>query len=254
MNKILLTHSLSTKDGSNVLVVGSCRTGKTDFFIKPNLFSLKDSVIVISKDSDKLFEETASYRKDKFKQKIFTEKDFINRENLDFMGDNFTLYLTGSAIDEDDRIDLMMKGFNWISENLYQNPPKKPITIIIDDLLLFPIAENDDNLLHKTKNIRIVATVQSMDHIKINYRRYNDILKLFEIKMFFHVNNLSDAEYIKDLYCPEISIEEILQLKSNECLIFGFFKSDDVILANDKINHWFRYGKTKDRCSLPRFL
>lgn len=241
MDKIILTHSLSTQDDSNVLVVGSCRTGKTNFFIKPNLFSLKDSVIIISKDTDELFEETASYRKEKFKQKIFTEKDFISRENLDFLGDNFTIYLTASAINRGEREELILYSFGWIMHRLEYYPPKKPITVIIDDLALFPVAH--DYFKHGStmiNNIRIIATVQTIYDLKKIYKNPKNIIDLFKIKMFLNINNPDDAEYIIDNYKSKISKEEMLQLEYSQCLIVGFKK--EPIFANDKIMHWFTYG------------
>jgi hypothetical protein len=220
MDKIILTHSLSTKDDSNVLAAGSCRSGKTDFFVKPNLFNLKDSVIVIGRDDDKLFEETAGYRQEKFKQKIFIKKDFNdNHKNLDFLGDNFTVYLTAPVINQEERIALLYYEFGWIMHQLEYNPPKNPISVIIDDLALFPVCL--DYFTEKIDNVRMIATVQSINDLAKIYGQAESILDSFKVKMFFHINNPDDAEYIVNRYNPQISKEEILQLNYSECLIIG---------------------------------
>ena len=250
MDKIILTHSLKTKDDSNVLVVGRCRTGKTNFFVEPNLLSLKDSVIVIGRDDDMLFEETANYRKEKLKQNIYTKKDFIpNGEELEFLGSQYTIYLTASPFYHEERIKLLHYSFRYIVDCIYYSygnfVPEEPVTIIIDDLSLFPVY--GDFLINPPYNVRIVATVQSIrDLLKIYGEAYTEnILNSFKIKMFFHINDLSDAEYIVNNYNPQISKEEILQLKSNECLILGL--KDKPVLAKDKIIHWFTYGKPQER-------
>ncbi len=249
MDKIILTHSLRTTDDSNVLVVGSCRSGKTNFFVKPNLFNLKDSVIVIGRDDDKFFEETANYRKEKFKQKIFTNKDenFISEiKTLDSLpNDTYTIYFTAPVINRQKRMRLLFYPFELIMDYVYNNSsPKNPVTIIIDDLSLFPICQ--DNFTHFVDNVRIVATVQSIwDLFKIYGKTHTeDILNSFKSKMFFHINSQSDAEYIVNNYNPQISREKILQLKY-QCLIVGLKK--EPILVNDKIIHWFAYGNPHRR-------
>lgn len=161
MDKIILTHSLQTTDDSNVLVVGSPMSGKTNSFVRSNLFYLKDSIIVIGRDDDKLFEATANYRKEKFKQKIFTKKDFNNNlENLDFLGDNFTVYLTASVINQEERIALLQYTFGWIMHQLEYDPPKNPLSVIIDDLALFPVCY--DYFTEPIANVRMIATVQTI--------------------------------------------------------------------------------------------
>ena len=240
MDKVILTHSLTTEDNSNVLVVGACRTGKTQFFVKPNLLSIKDSVIVISKNSDRLFENTVDYRKEKFKQNIFTNQDFTkNKKNLNFLGDDYTVYLTASAIHKWERLVLLQCDFNWIINCLSVNPPKKPVSIIIDDLFSFPVCAY--YFMPKIDNVRIIAVVQLINDIAKIYKKPEDMLDLFKIKMFFETHDPFDAQYVVYKYGKKILPEEILQLKYNECIIFGL--KDRPIYASDKIQHWFSYGK-----------
>ncbi len=239
MDKIILTYSLQTTDDFNVLVVGSCRSGKTNSFVKSNLFHIKDSIIIIGREDDKLFEETAEYRKKKFKQNIFTKKDIFNNnhENLDFLGDNFTIYLTASVANEEERIALLFHEFGWIMHQLEYDLSKNPVSVIIDDLTLFPACL--DYFTESIHNIRMIAVVQTIDDLikTYSYKLSEDLLNSFKVKMFFHINNPDDAEYILNHYNTQLSKEEILQLNYNECLICGL--KDELILNKDRIVPWY---------------
>jgi hypothetical protein len=238
MDEVILTHSITTKNNTNnILVIGACETSKTEFFVKPNLLSISDNIIAISGDNDGLLEKTASFRKEKLKQKIFTQETFKeNIKDLDYFGDKYTLYLTASHLDKNERINLLHYTFGWIMDCIYYSAPKKPITIIIDDLSLFPIC--GDIMTHKVDNVRIIATVQSIDVLYQTYKHPEKILNSFGIKMFFHTNGLNDAEYMSSSF---ISKEMAANLKSDEALIIGLL--DNPIIANDKILHWWSYGK-----------
>ena len=231
MDKITLANSITTKDDSNILTVGSCRTGKTRYFVKPNLLTIKDSVIISGRKGDKLFEDTAEYRKENFKQKIFTNKDFTkDKKNLDFLGDDYTVYLTASVIDIRERLLLLRYDFNWIMYHLNNKPPKKPVTIIIDDLSLFPICAY--HFIPKIDNLRIIAIVQSIHEIIRYDKNPEETLNLFPVKVFFGVPEQYDVQYIihkyNNEYNKKIPTEEIMQLPINERIIFGVDKNNPI--------------------------
>ncbi|WP_010233474.1 VirD4-like conjugal transfer protein, CD1115 family [Clostridium arbusti] len=82
-NNIIITNdfllSLNTKRTNrnlNVLIVGGAGTGKTRFFVKPNLMQLNTSYIVTDPKGD-LFRETGKmFKSNGYKIKVFNLKDF----------------------------------------------------------------------------------------------------------------------------------------------------------------------------------
>ena len=68
---LLLAKGIKTSDYGHVLILGRCRTGKTERLIIPNVATLRSSVVVIGKENDRVLEKTETRRRDKFKQPIF---------------------------------------------------------------------------------------------------------------------------------------------------------------------------------------
>lgn len=239
INDVILTHSLTTKgNNSNILVVGSCRTGKTNFFVKPNLFHIKDSVIIIGRNDDHI-DETIEYRKERLKQNIFemTIPDLKDNKNYEW-----TSYLLESPFNEKERDLIIQYAQTMLTDYLEKNSEDYPVTLIIDDLDLFHFDKQFFLKMlkqGKSRGLRTIATIQNINRLTRLYGREDvkTILNKFEIKMFFRNNDPSDGEYLE----PSIKIEEIMHLQSNECVVTGL--KDKPIFKKDKIMHWFSYGK-----------
>lgn len=239
MDDVILTHSLTTKgNNSNILVVGSCRTGKTNFFVKPNLFLIKDSVIIIGRNDDHI-DETIEYRKERFKQNIFkmTIPDLKDNKNY-----KWTSYLLESPFNKKERDLIIQYAQTMLTDYLEKNSEDYPVTLIIDDLDLFHFDKQFFLEMLKqgeSHGLRIIAIIQSINLLTRLYGREDvkAILKKFKIKMFFGDNDPGDGEYLE----PSIKIEEIMLLQSSECVVTGL--KDKPIFKKDRITHWFSHGK-----------
>lgn len=243
MDDIILTHSLTTKgNNSNILVVGSCRTGKTNFFVRPNLFHIKDSVTVIARNDDNI-DDTIKYRQNELKQLIF-DKTIPDIENS--KRHRWTAYLIGSCHDERERNLIVKHAETILTGYLEKNDKNNYVTVIIDDLTDFTFDKYfllDMLEQGKSRGIRVVATLQNINRLKQTYSEEHTekILNQFGIKMFFQNNDPDDAEYIEQRYIYPITCADILNLGRDKCVITGL--KDKPVLYKDKIQHWFSYGK-----------
>jgi type IV secretory pathway TraG/TraD family ATPase VirD4 len=216
MEDIMLTNSKNTTNDSHVLVIGSGRSGKTHYFIKPNLLKITDSVVVIGRKNDNL-EDTADHRRKLLKQQIYDISNYdqavLNKVNNNT---SFTVYLLASVLDKEELADISNAANILLTAIALSKEKVNPVTVIIDDISLFDI---DVNILFGYLNqglvndLRVIITVQAIYQLKQKYGQESaqTILDNCKNKVILRVNDPDDAKYISNLSNGVFSPEEILQ-------------------------------------------
>ena len=196
MDALFLSNSIKIADNSHVLVIGACRTGKTQDFVKSNLLKISDSVIVFGRNNDGILEDTVAFRRDKLNQRIckintpsnFYELIGLNDVNVtsdtpghkdkiaEFFKSGLSLYILEPVVHGREGnyfiVNLLLETMLYAYSEEKAGGGLYPITVFFDDISLFHI---DEGILLKclTKgrenNIRIIITAQDINHLERQY-------------------------------------------------------------------------------------
>ena len=218
---LLLAKGIKTSDYGHVLVLGRGRTGKTERLIIPNVATLRSSVAVIGKESDRVLEKTETIRRKRFKQPIF--HDIASWSPLTLISPSTTYILSSSYCHENkqDKILEAETALTAIMETIYPYP----ITVFIDGVDELPI---DKDLLltaltlDKDKNLRLVLTAHDLTGLESEYGPdvTNVIISGCDYKVFMGSFDPETYSAIELWSCGNIKHPEYINTDSDKCIVF----------------------------------
>lgn len=217
-----LAKGIKTSDYGHVLVFGQGRTGKTERLIMPNVATLRSSVVVIGKESDRVLEKTETIRRKRFKQPIF--HDIASWSPLTLISPS-TTYILSSPYCHENKRDKILEAetaLTAIMETVYANP----ITVFIDGVDELPI---DKDLLLKAltlgkdKNLRLVLTAHDFMGLKSKYGpdATNAIVSGCDYKVFMGSFDPETYSAIELWSGGNIKHPEYINTDSSKCIVFA---------------------------------
>ena len=220
---LLLAKGIKTSDYGHVLILGRCRTGKTERLIIPNVATLRSSAVVIGKENDRILKKTETLRREKFKQPVFYDTASWPPDAL--ISPSTTYILLSSSYCHENRQSKILESetaLTAIMKTIYPNP----ITVFIDGVDELPI---DKDLLVKAlmfgkdKNLRLVLTAHDLQELKLEYGpdATNAIVSGCNYKVDMGSFDSETCSAVELWSGGNIKYPESINMDSSKCIVFA---------------------------------